>query len=622
MGRHKNPKTEPNISLETHQSLIQLKNQIKSATKTETQAAVSLSESELFLYGPPVSPKEFIESKDYYNNKEQKNIYSWIIDDLEEIFSGQYYAPKYQTVVELLGTGSGKSYFAGMADAYMIYWLLSFKSLSKFFATKNISWDDSATISFMNMAPSAGQAKDIVFERVKQTIGAVKAFEERGWMPNPNVKTQLQFDQINPRTGQPFTKLQVVPGNSSATFSLGYSIFGGIIDEANFFVEKDKNPVVKIYEELSNRRYSRFQNMGLMILTSSANLETDITEELGYKARTDSSIFFKRRSRYECKPEFFGMPRFELSFAREKQDGTIEQVKLNPPVVLEQFYKDNRAKSLRDIDAIPALATMPLYPDYQLLLSKINKSRNDPFPDLGMDRPEGPKELRLRVPNNFNGLEGAIYRIHVDLAKGNAVKGHCGVGFAMTHKIADPNLLFKVKLDMAVRFKAPHDQETVDIAELLDLIRYLKLERNFNIDMVTFDQYNSILPIQTINKWGIGIVAEELHVGYTHHGYLKSLIMMNQFDMFYDNNLIYELKRIEDDGKFVYPTVGAFMDECDAVAGSAYAVSALIPKVEEIVVIPPRAIRGTTVSRGGRSMTPGAHSVPKYQTRFTPKYRN
>jgi hypothetical protein len=239
-----------------------------------------------------------------------------------------------------------------------------------------------------------------------------------------------------------------------------------------------------------------------------------------------------------------------------------------------------------------------------------------------MDKPEGPKELKLRFPNNFYGQEGATYRIHIDLAKGNAVKNHCGVGFAMSHKIADALTMFKVKLDMAVRFKAPHDQEAVDIGDLLNLIKYMKLERNFNIDMVTFDQYNSILPIQTINKWGIGITAEILQVAYEHHTYLKTLIMCNQMDMYFDANLIYELKRIEDDGKFVYAAVGAFMDEATAVAGSVYAVSALIPKVDEQEVMKPRAIRGVGIPRsGGGSFPQGAVSVPKYQTNFIPKYR-
>ncbi len=622
MGRHKKPHAEPDINLESVQQLYKLKNTIKNANNTEPLPAGQVSENDLFLYGPPVSPQVFIESEEYYGNKEKKNIYPWIIDDLTEIFSGKYYAPKYQTVIELLGTGSGKSYFAGMADAYMIYWLLSFKSLSKFFALQNISWDDSATISFMNMAPRADQAKDIVFQRINHVVSACKIFQERNWMPNPNVKTQLQFEQKDPRTGLPYTKLQVVPGNSSATFSLGYNIWGGIIDEANFFIEKNSNPVVKIYEEMSNRRFSRFQNNGLMILTSSANLETDITEELGQKAKTDSTIFFRRRSRYECKPDFFGCERFSFYYTREKEDGTQERVKLTPPKMLEQQYIDNKAKALRDIDAIPALASSPLYPDYALLMSKVNMNRHDPFPDLGMDKPEGPKELRKRIPPNFFGVEGATYRIHIDLAKGNAVKNNCGVGMAMCHKIADAQLNFKVKLDMGVRFKAPHDQETVDIGDLLDLIKFLKMERKFNIDMVTFDQYNSILPIQIINKWGIGIVSEQLSVAYEHHTYLKTLIMCGQMDMFFDTNLIYELKRMEDDGKFVYPAVGAFMDEATAVAGAAYAVSALIPKHEEEEVMKPRTTRGVGIPRsGGGGFPQGAVSIPKYKTNFTPKYR-
>lgn len=620
MARHKNKNAAIDLSLDTEKQLIHLKNSIKSTP--EISATGVLGESDLFHYGPPVSPKEFIESPEYYGNKEKQNIYPWIIDDLTEVFSGQYYAPKYQTVVELLGTGSGKSYFAGLADAYMIYWLMSFKSLAAFFKTKNISWDDTATIAFMNMAPRAEQAKGIVFERVKQVVGGSKIFQERNWLPNPNIKNELQFESIDPKTGLKFTKVQVIPGNSSATFSLGYNIFGGIIDEANFFAEKNTNPVVKIYEEMSNRRQSRFQNLGLMILTSSANLETDITEELIYKAKTDPSIFCRRRSRYECKPEFWNSERFSIVFKREKTDGTIEDVKLSPPKVLEQQYIDNKAKALRDIDAIPALASQPFYADGQLLISKFNMDRNDPFPDRGLEVAEGPADLKLRIPNNFKGVDGATYRIHVDLAKGNIVKNHCGVGFAMSHKMVSEEG-FKIKLDAAVRFKAPHDQEAVDIGALLDLIKYFKVSLKFNIDMVTFDQYQSLLPRQTIEKWGLGISTEEIHVGYEHHSYLKTLIMCNQFDAFYDQNLIYELKRLEEDGKYVYPAIGSFMDESDAVAGSAYANSGALEskKKEEEEKLKPRASQPATISRpSGNNPFSGVSSVARYRQNYTPKY--
>lgn len=617
MGRHKKV-VEPSLSQDVQKTIDKLKANIKSKMEDGGgNGGDTVSTDDMFHYGPPVSPKEFIESKEYYGNCEKKTVYPWIIDDLEEIFSGPWHSPKYQTVVELLGTGSGKSYFAGMADAYLVYWLRSFKSLSKFFATKGISWDDSATLCFINMAPTKGQAEKIVFERIKQTVYGCKIFRDRNWLPNPNITKELHFDEIDPSTNQSVTKISIVPGNSSETFTLGYSIFGGIIDEANFFVEKNSNPVIGIFEEMNGRRKSRFQGYGLIMLTSSAKLETDLTEELGEKSKTDPTIFFKRRARYECKPEFFSMPKFSMEITREKANGVIEKVMLHPPISLQQEYIDNKPKALCDIEAIPSLAGSPFYPDHAILLSRINTARTDPFPDLGLEKPEGAQDLKLRIPNAFVGDENCKYRIHVDLAKGNVAKGNCGVGFAMCHKILDAQKGFKVKLDMAVRFKAPEDQ-IVDVMEILNFIAYLKKDRKFNIDMVTFDQYQSQLPTQIINKWNIGIESKELKVDYQVHTYLRGLIVSNQFDFFYDQNLIYELKRMEDHGNRVEPGVGSFLDEADATAGSAYACSALEAEAEKNPPPPPRAAIGRVIPRGV-----GVASVAKYRqnTNFMPRYK-
>jgi len=567
--------------------LSSLRNKI-SAAKEELSGVIT--EESLFHHGPPVSPKDFIESRDYYGNSVTNEVYPWIIDTLEEVFSAEFHAPKYETVVCLCGIGSGKGTLAALSTAYMWYWLLSFKSLKNYFATKNISWAEDSTISFINMAPRKDQAKDIVFDRVKKIISRVKFFRDRGWLPDPNISSKLIY-----RTGSgldAFDKLAIVPGNSSATFTLGYSIFGGVIDECCFFLEKNKDPCKTLYEEMDSRRRSRFKNLGVTMLTSSANTEGNYVFDLIKESASNPSILSIRKSTYDCRPEYFDVPKFEFKTQREKMDGTVEEVTLHPPVELQELYNRNRTKTLRDWDAIPSVAGDPFFSDFTLLLSRVNKERKDPCPDEGMEKPETPYDVQTRLPADFRGSPGVCYRIHIDLAKGNLLKGQCGVGFAMAHKVAHAND-FKIKLDLSIRFKAPLDKD-ISITEILALIQFLKNDRGFNIDRVTFDQWQSQFPVETINSWKCGITADEEKVGYKQYTYLKNLISANKFDMYYDQHLLYELKRIEDFGTTIAPSSGSTMDEADAVAGAVSSCANLTKAQEEKK---PRAVRGATVPR-------------------------
>jgi len=470
----KKPKTS--AELELQRNLNQLKAKLKLQAKE--LKGESFDSSDLFHIGPPVSPKEFIESKDFYGNVITGEIYPWIIDTMEDVFSGEYHAPKYQTVVCSCGIGSGKGTLAAAFTAYMVYWLLSFKSLRRYLATKNITWADADTIAFMNMAPSKDQAKNIVFDRVKKFINRVKVFKDMGWKPDPNVSSQLQFKDKDQITGDYFNKLLVIPGNSSKTFTLGYSIFGGCIDESNFFIEKTKDPCKDIYEEMDGRRKSRFKHLGVTLLTSSANTEGTYTEGLAKQSQEDPNIYYIRKSMYDCKPEYFSSPRFKLKVQREKIDGSIETIELDPPLELKSDYERNRSKALRDYDAIPSVAGNPFFSDFALLSAKINTERKDPCPDLGMDKPETPFDVKTRLHPSFIGNAGANYRVHIDLAKGDVIKGLCGVGFAMAHKVHCGNNKFKIKIDLAVRFKAKRDEE-ININEILDLVQFLRNDRKF-----------------------------------------------------------------------------------------------------------------------------------------------
>ncbi len=574
----------------------------------------------LFHFDPPVSPKVFIESPEYFNNKEKQVVYPWVTDVMEEIFSGPYHCPKFTTAAILAGKGSGKSWFSSLANAYMWHWVLCFKHFTKFLKMKdNIDLDPATTIQFIFMAKHAQQAKKITFDNTSKQISQVKFLRDRGWLPDPSKNSELEYSELDTATNTMFKKLIITPGNSSDTFALGYAVFAAVIDEACFWKEKLVDKVETVYNELNRRRRSRFGDNGITIMISSANVDGDFVEKMEDEAVNDPRILFKRLSVYKCQPMYFNMPTFPLTIKHEKSDGTIEDITLNPPIKLQPEYEKDLDQALKDNDAIPMLAGQPFYKDFALLMSKINTQREDPCPDLGLNKPEGPQDVYTRLPSWFVGQPGATYRIHVDLAKGNQIKGQCGVGFALAHKIADPTFGCKVKLDLAVRFKSPENKD-IQVNDILQLIRDLKYTRKFDIDMVTFDQWNSMQPIQIINSWKAGIEAKEVKVDYKVHSFLKHSIYTGQFDFYSDNNLLFELKRLEDYGsEHLDHGPSSFKDESDAVAGVVYSCAALEPVEDENTRPKPRVTSPITL-RSGNPLAPKRVGIYRNNTK-APKYR-
>lgn len=578
-------------------------------------------------YGPPVSPKVFIESTEYFGNSTTKLIRPWLIDCMEEIFSNEYYAPKYQTVVIMAGKGSGKSYLSSLAACYMWYWLLSFNSFGEYLKTKNCQYDEDTILGIVGMAKSRDQVKKIFFDVTGKFLNRTSAFRERLWLPDKKITSEFVYKEKDQITGKENTKLAIIPGNSSENFALGYNIWAAVIDEVEFFAEKTNDPVEGIYSELNNRRNSRFKNNGMIMMISSARVDGTFMTSFEGKAENDPTILFKRKSTYDCDPTYFGKPTFEFKTKHEKGNGEIVNITLHPPLEFKAYYDLDPHTALRDYDALPSVAGKPFFSDYMLLNSRFNSDRVDPAPDKGQNIPEGPNDLAaiLKENPNFRGARGAKYRVHADLSKGDMINGQCGCGFAMVHKVVDAKLGFRIYVDLSVRFKAPPSKE-VQINEVVELIKFLKDELEFDIDMATFDEYNSLMPIQTINGWNNGTFAVKQSVDYKVYCLFKNLIYSGQLDIFEDSNLLFELKRLEDYGTLIDHAPGAFKDEADACAGAAFSATMLNPVEEEPEdKVPDRVKVGRVVPRGFTPPMPGPRSsgglTAKYRQDYIPRYR-
>ena len=139
----------------------------------------------------------------------------------------------------------------------------------------------------------------------------------------------MEYFPPSKRRGQeiwiPRNNTLVFAGTSSAASALGYNIFGGGVDEANFLevVEggrrnQSRNEKYDAAEEMHNamfnRMSSRFINPytglldGMLFMFSSPRYPDDFLEKMArkhFQLGENSHIFVRRRSVWEAKPKFY-----------------------------------------------------------------------------------------------------------------------------------------------------------------------------------------------------------------------------------------------------------------------------------------------------------------------------
>lgn len=472
----------------------------------------------------PVDIRTFIDSPEYMNAKHE--CWEPIKVDLEGLFQG-YDDPKmnwkYNEACFDEGISGGKSYKASLIITYMIYRTLILCEPQKFF---NLA--KGSGIYFMNMSVRADQAKKVVFGEICTRINNAPWFKSRNYLPNPNVKSELQFSK----------NITIIPGNSQETYPLGFNLLGAVMDEAAFYTETDGRDVAEeMFNALYNRIKLRFGKRGMVVMISSPRYVDDFIEKKMEEAKTNKSIFAVRRSSWESKPkELFSGETFEM------EGYTI-------PIEFKAEAMRNFDRFKRDIMAIPSLVLEPFFKQWVLVEKSVDPNLKSPFNAEGKIR----ADVKSRV--------GCGYYIHIDLS----LVSDC-TGVAMCHE-EDGNVI----LDLAMQIKPPKGGE-IDLAEIKGIVLGLKA-LGFDIRKVTYDQFASASSIQELQKQGFNAERYSLDKDLSGYSTLKDLIYAGKFKMSRYEPLLNELQRLElvNGIKVNHPSVkGASKDVADAVAGCVY----------------------------------------------------
>jgi hypothetical protein len=179
---------------------------------------------------------------------------------------------------------------------------------------------------------------------------------------------------------------------------------------------------------------------------------------------------------------------------------------LDIPIELINAFLVNPLGSLRDYACIPTDAITPFFTDLDKLDAAVDRNYSNPF-----------NSSTRQFDESFRCEDEFFRYIHVDLA----VKKD-GIGFSMCHVphwvsvkrvIEDKErMVFEeieiiqpfIKFDFVGRILAENRSELL-ISTALDLILELTYQRNFFINLITFDRFESMQTVQTLREKGFNV---------------------------------------------------------------------------------------------------------------------
>jgi hypothetical protein len=250
-------------------------------------------------------------------------------------------------VILIEGIGSGKS----TVNSILTY-LEWFRLTCQFNPQKYYGMMDDEIVAFIAMSRSEAQAKRVTLQKI---------------YPKFQTAFNIEYFPADKRRGQeiwiPRNNTLIFAGTSNAASALGYNIFGGVVDEANFLesVEGGKrsrsmsevyDAAEEMHNAMFNRMNSRFINPytgkldGMLTMISSCRYPDDFLEKKArehFKLGQNSHIFIRRKSLWEAKPKWYfsGIKaHFNLKTKLvEETPQQIDDLKIQGKQVMEDRYK-------------------------------------------------------------------------------------------------------------------------------------------------------------------------------------------------------------------------------------------------------------------------------------------
>lgn len=554
----------------------------------------------------PVDPVTFITSPDYLNLADVTR--QCVIDDLRNLFprgDQRRIKRKYNMAVFSEAIGTGKSFKMAIIATYLTYILLCMRDPA---ATFNLA--PRSKIAIMNMSVSADQAKRVVFGEIKNKIDLSPWFQNY-YPPNPKVRSELQFDVVpeNPTKiipGKIYKSIYIIPGSSSGMAPLGYNLYAVIIDEATLWRDtQNKDYVEDVYNTVSRRITSRFQDKGLVILGGSPMYNDDFLErkiDEAFKKKEETNVedtLVVRRSQWDAlMPNYDGQVFyfhkkdslvFENKLKLEKRRQKVYNKALKKsgkeaaeasliafdkeiaeiPVLYYQDFKNNPEGSKRDLGGWTSNSINPFFELPNLIEERCDFSRANPVFE---DTQEFKSWFQPIARNKWHA-------IHIDLG---VTKDACGIALGHNEGFNEKgNIIHYIDLILRLQGSKEKPIQLEDVRQII----YKLTKLGFMIGIITLDGFESIDMTQILTKRGYYVEYLSVDKNLKPYTELKNAIYEDRCNYYYHQKFIEELQKVEQQGKKIdHPRLGS-KDCSDAVAGCVYNLARIAdwedPEIDE-----------------------------------------
>lgn len=533
----------------------------------------------------PVDVETFVYSKDYLgfpplseNQLEIVKIGSQIYKEhtLIRLFGETEGRKKWRQnkkeLIMMLGKGSGKDALSTIICAYVVYQLLCLKDPAEYYGKPS-----GDAIDIINVAINADQASNVFFKGFKTRVQKCPWFAGKF----KALQKSIVFDKA----------ITVYSGNSEGEATEGYNILLAVLDEIDGFDEGSKEegtPAADaMYNTLSATVSSRFDDTGkVLVLSFPRSKEGFIMNKFHDAIAEKEDVWYEHTFKLdEDLPDGIEENEFYIKWVEhEIISYKFPEVwamsrptwKVNPTKTINSFKRDFYKNP---DDALGRFACNPQDTSdggWYRAKEKIDAAFSG---KNSITEVTGPTEIIGKVDNEKK------YFMHVDLAR---VQDNCAVAMAHVEKWqktifdGEGEVVPYVVVDM-VRYWKPDRSRPVDFSDVRDFI--VSIDRyGYNLDLVTFDRWNSDQTIQYLNEQGIK--AEKLSVDRDQYTDLATLMGEHRIHGPDVELLRSELKKLVvlPNGK-VDHTNKSSKDLSDAVAGAVWNAAVHTPRQLTIEVV-------------------------------------
>lgn len=530
----------------------------------------------------PVPLDVFISDKKFMNNPPLSDVQFDAVRHIEQIYFPETYdllaqLNPYWKPVRFInhatlqwGKGAGKDHIARVAALRIAYLLQCLNSPQQYF-----SMPEQDTIHMLNVASSRSQATSAFFTPMTKVV-----------------KTPWFADKCSPTKDTIIwnKNIEMISGSADADSQEGLNLMLGIADEIDAFKSREE---ILQYRARALREPTKSAEAIMKMLRTSASTRFPFNYKvvaISYPRFLGSTIqTLTKASREDIEK------RGEKS--RHYVSGPLATWDVNPRVKgKEQFQEDydEDAVTARSMyECKPATAVNPYYRNTAAVEScfvRLDQTNSQVQPiDVSYELETAGPSAQVWKPvytfhPSFQPIQGARYVLHADLA----VRGD-RAGVAMAHVVSwdrvaqiasdeDGSDVERwedrpfVKVDFCISYEADlktKPEREIQIRWVRQLVMELK-RRGFNIEIVSFDQFQSTDSMQILNAQGIETKRQSTDLDTTVWKNLRDLMYEGRISMPERDILKTELLSLMmlTNGKIDHPPSGS-KDEADAVACAA-----------------------------------------------------